>query len=276
MPARAAHAGFALNVRIGIHTGSGRHVGARRTVPGPGPARSSAETPNLAARVQAAAPAGVRRDLGGRVRGSCTTAFGVRALGPQTLKGINRPIELYGAGGGGPARGADEGPGPRSRSAATPSGPRSNRPGSRRGERFLATRSSPAWARDRQVTPHAVQPGAWSRTAERMVILRCSALHANTPLYPIGAGAATEDAGGRPDGPAGAGSPERPRRRHSNETLYLLALATSTPWPEGRSGARPGNPSRRRERAFGLLCEWLGPPSRRAAGTDRRRGPPLG
>ena len=93
MPARAAHAGFALNVRIGIHTGlavtSGLEDGAWTR-----PGEIVGETPNLAARVQTAAPTGsvvISADTLRLVR----DRVDVKALGPHALKGIDRPIELF-------------------------------------------------------------------------------------------------------------------------------------------------------------------------------------
>src|SRR4051794_18404224 len=82
-----------LEVRIGIHTGlaviadlgSGRWTSAGEIV---------GETPNLAARTQAAAPAGgilLTADALALVRSRAQ----VKALGAHALKGINRPVELY-------------------------------------------------------------------------------------------------------------------------------------------------------------------------------------
>ncbi len=92
-------------------------------------------------------------------------------------------------------------------------------------------------------------------------MLRCSALHTNTPLYPV------VQLLRSPRGPAGDGAGDDPLARlarvagsvgdPSDENLYLLAQICSVPWPAGRTV--PDLPAEQaRERTLTLLCAWIG------------------
>jgi class 3 adenylate cyclase len=243
-----------LEVRIGIHTGL-----AVVSDLGSGPWTSAGEivgeAPHLAARVQAVAPPGgvvMTADALALVRDRAQH----RALGPHALKGINRPVELHEL--------LSVRPGPATGTTGTHA-----RTIGRDEERAALAR---AWDDARERFRYAVIAGEAGigkthlvrcthdlvTDAERVVVLRCSALHTNTPLHPI-AGATTEHADDPLDRLARICDELGGDRE---ETLYLLALATSTPWPDDR--AVPDlQPEQARERAFALLCDWL---DRQAAG----------
>ena len=248
-----------LRVRIGVHTGlavisdlgSGTWASAGEIV---------GETPNLAARVQNAAPSGsivISADTLGLVRDRVE----VEALGAHALKGINRSIELFRVVSVRAVGDEDE-------SAPTAAKPVAV---GRERERALLER---AWREASERKGYVVitgEPGigkshlarhtrSLAQESGRCLALRCSALHSNTPLYPV-----AEHLLPAPPNAALAGT-EDPIHRlasaaeavglASEENLYLLALMSSVPWPADRE--RPDlQPEQARERTLTLLCHWF-------------------
>jgi class 3 adenylate cyclase/tetratricopeptide (TPR) repeat protein len=244
-----------LQVRVGIHTGLaviselGSGSWARRD-------EIVGEAPNLAARVQTAAPTGsvvITSDTLALVRGQVD----VEALGAHSLKGINRPVDLYRV----VSVQSHE-------DDATVDTPRSVTVGR---ERELATLER-AWAEVSERASYVVvsgEPGMGKshlvRHARRLVgdggrflMLRCSALHSNTPLQPVSQLLLrqlnlTEGTGD---------SLERVTRLAESlnvsgeENLYLLALLSWTPWPPDRE-VPDLQPEQIRERTLALLCHWF-------------------
>lgn len=241
-----------LKVRIGIHTGlavisdMGSGTWAR-------PGDIVGETPNLAARVQSEAPPGtvlITADTLRLVRGRVD----VVPLGAPSLKGINRPVELF---------------------------------------RVLSVRQEDDELWDDEVIGRVIERAslkrAWKvakesggyvvlageagigkshlvRYTERLVrsdhgrhvTLRCSPLHSNTPLYPV-VQQLTRLAS------RGKGSTERlewlaglaeSAGMGNDETLYVLANLLSIPWPDNRS-VPDLQPEQLRERTFGVLVASL-------------------
>jgi len=252
-----ADAGLKLDVRIGIHTGltviSGLD-GSGRARPG----EVVGEAPNLAARVQTAAPAGsvvMSADTLRLVRDRVE----VRSLGAQALKGIDRPVELFEV-----LRVRADGDGAEDASGTLTVG--------RAAERAALDR---AWEDAAQRSSYVVvngEPGigkshlvryarGLAPQGGRSVVLRCSALHTNTPLYPV------VQLLRSPAPPSVAGAGDDPLARlarvteavgdASDESLYLLAQICSVPWPAGR-GVSELAPEQARERTLTLLCAWIG------------------
>lgn len=261
--APAGDAAVELNVRIGIHTGlaviSGADAGARTR-----PGEVVGETPNLAARVQTAAPTGsvvVSADTLQLVR----DRVDARPLGAHSLKGIDRPVELFEVLS---VRADDDGDGADDASRTLTVG--------RASERATLDR---AWLDAAEQSSYVVitgEPGIgkshlvrYTRglVAEggRALVLRCSALHTNTPLYPVVQ--LLRSPRGAPDAGAGAGGGDDPLARlarvaggvgdPSDENLYLLAQICSVPWPAGRT-VPDLPPEQARERTLTLLCAWIG------------------
>jgi class 3 adenylate cyclase/tetratricopeptide (TPR) repeat protein len=244
-----------LEVRVGIHTGlavisefgSGSWARSDEIV---------GEAPNLAARVQTAAPTGsvvITSDTLALVRGEVD----VESLGAHSLKGINRPVDLYRV----VAVQAHE-------DDATLEPARQVTVGR---ARELATLER-AWAEVSERASYVVisgEPGmgkshlvrhARSLVGEsgRSLMLRCSALHSNTPLQPVSQLLLrqlnlTEGLGD---------SLERVTRLAESlnvsgeENLYLLALLSWTPWPAGRE-VPDLQPEQIRERTLALLGHWF-------------------
>jgi class 3 adenylate cyclase/tetratricopeptide (TPR) repeat protein len=257
MRAPSADAGFALNVRIGIHTGLAVTSGLERgawTRPG----EIVGETPNLAARVQTAAPTGsvvISADTLRLVRGRVD----VKALGAHALKGIDRPIELFevlSVRHGDDVR-ADE------LSSAVTVGRDDERATLERAwldasqrSSYVVVRGEPGIGKSHLVryTRRLVPEGG------RSVVLRCSALHTNTPLYPVvqllrSPAAVPEDRDGDPL--ARFARVAEGIGETSEENLYLLARICAVPWPADR--AVPDLPPEQlRERTLALLCAWIG------------------
>jgi class 3 adenylate cyclase/tetratricopeptide (TPR) repeat protein/energy-coupling factor transporter ATP-binding protein EcfA2 len=246
-----------LNVRIGIHTGlaviSGLGDGTRRR-----PGEVVGETPNLAARVQTAAPTGsvvVSADTLQLVR----ERVEVKPLGPHALKGIDRPVELFEVLS---VRSDDEGADDAARTLTV----------GRASERATLER---AWLDASEQSSYVViagEPGIGKshlvRYARglvpedgRSVVLRCSALHTNTPLYPV------VQLLRSPRGAANAGDGHDPLARltrvagsvgePNDENVYLLAQICSVPWPAG-CAVPDLPPEQARERTLALLCGWIG------------------
>ena len=246
-----------LNVRIGIHTGlaviSGADGGSRTR-----PGEVIGETPNLAARVQTAAPTGsvvVSADTLQLV----ADRVDARPLGAHSLKGIDRPVELFEVLS---VRSDDDGADDASRTLTV----------GRAAERATLER---AWLDASEQSSYVVitgEPGIgkshlvrYTRglvpEGGRSLVLRCSALHTNTPLYPV------VQLLRSPRGPAGDGAGDDPLARlarvagsvgdPSDENHYLLAQICSVPWPAGRTV--PDLPAEQaRERTLTLLCAWIG------------------
>jgi class 3 adenylate cyclase/tetratricopeptide (TPR) repeat protein len=253
----AADASLQLNVRIGIHTGlaviSGLGSGGRTR-----PGEVVGETPNLAARVQTAASTGsvvVSADTLRLVRDRVE----VRSLGAQALKGIDRPVELFEVLA---VRADDDGVDDPSRALTV----------GRAAERATIDR---AWQEAGERSSYVVisgEPGigkshlvryARSRVYDggRSLVLRCSALQTNTPLYPVvrllRADPGASDAAGGDDSLARLVRVTERIGDASDEHLYLLAQICSVPWPASR--AVPDlPPEQARERTLGLLCAWIG------------------
>jgi tetratricopeptide (TPR) repeat protein len=246
-----------LKVRIGIHTGLAviSDLGSGDWA---SPGEVVGETPNLAARVQAAAPAGtvvISADTLGLVR----DRVDVKPLGPRSLKGINRPVELFQV--LSVRADDDEAPGAASETVAV----------GRQNERAMLER---VWREVSERGGYVViagEPGigkshlaryARSLVKERgrSLVLRCSALHSNTPLYPVAqlllSPAVSSDAVDIDD------PLDRLRRvaemvdGGSDESLYLLALTASVPWPENREVPQL-QPEQVRERTLMLLTAWF-------------------
>jgi class 3 adenylate cyclase/predicted ATPase len=245
-----------LEARIGIHTGvavisdagSGSWTRQGDLV---------GETPNLAARVQSAAPGGsvvVTAETLALVRDQLV----VQALGPRRLKGIDRPVQLFQVLS---VRTDDTEGGPEAADAVVIG---------RATERATLERVwQETWRRGGYVVI-AGEPGIGKthlvRYARRLVpeggrsiLLRCSALHSNTPLHPVAhlllslATSAQEPDGGPLDRLA------RITERvglASDESLYLLARTCSVPWPAGRH-VPDLQPDQARERTLVLLRAWI-------------------
>jgi class 3 adenylate cyclase/tetratricopeptide (TPR) repeat protein len=255
-PARGA--AWDLRVRIGIHTGlavisdlgSGASASAGEIV---------GETPNLAARVQTAAPTGsvvISADTLGLVRDRVE----VESLGAHSLKGINRPIELF--------RVVSVRPDDEDEGTAAPW------KGVAVGRKTERTTLERAWQEASQRSGYVViagEPGigkshlvryARGLVAERgrSLVLRCSALHSNTPLHPVAqlllpVPASTEVAAIEDPVDRLAGAAEAVGLA-SEENLYLLALMSSVPWPAARE-VPDLQPAQARERTLTLLCSWF-------------------
>ena len=167
-----------LAVRVGIHTGL-------TVVGGTGEALAVGDTPNVAARIQALAqPGGVlvsaatRRLLGGNFR--------LESLGPQTLKGLDQPVEVFGV--LGEAR-VPEGSSPRP--------PRAGLVGRDQEAGLLLDRWERAVEGDGQMVLVSGEAGIGKsrmvRALDELVAgiahhrleLRCSPYYTHTPLYPI-------------------------------------------------------------------------------------------
>ena len=95
----------------------------------------------------------------------------------------------------------------------------------------------------------------------RSVVLRCSALHTNTPLYPVvqllRSPATVLDDGDGDDPLARFARVADDIGETSEESLYLLARICAVPWPEGRT-VPDLPPEQLRERTLALLCSWIG------------------
>jgi class 3 adenylate cyclase/tetratricopeptide (TPR) repeat protein len=244
-----------LQVRVGIHTGLaviselGSGSWARRD-------EIVGEAPNLAARVQTAAPTGsvvITSDTLALVRDQVD----VESLGAHSLKGINRPVDLYRV----VAVQANED----DRAVDTVDNVTVGR------ERELAVLER-AWAEVSERTSYVVisgEPGMGKshlvRRARSLVgsdgrslMLRCSALHSNTPLQPVSQLLLRQLnlTKGRGD------SLERVTRLAESlnvsgeENLYLLALLSWTPWPADRE-VPDLQPEQIRERTLALLGHWF-------------------
>jgi class 3 adenylate cyclase/tetratricopeptide (TPR) repeat protein len=244
-----------LQVRVGIHTGLavvselGSGSWARHD-------EIVGEAPNLAARVQTAAPTGsvaITSDTLALVRDQVD----VEPLGAHSLKGINRPVDLYRV----VAVRSHEDDGPAKVVQNVTVGR----------ERELATLER-AWSEVTERASYLVisgEPGmgkshlvrhARSLVGDdgRFLVLRCSALHSNTPLQPVSQLLLREL-----NGTAGAGDAlERVHRLaellniSGEENLYLLAVLSWTPWPTDRD-VPDLQPEQIRERTLALLCHWF-------------------
>ena len=217
------------------------------------------ETPNLAARVQTAAPTGsvvISADTLRLVR----DRVDVKALGPHALKGIDRPIELFEV--LSVRHGHDD------RADDSPSTVTVGRENERAmlerawldaSERssYVVIRGEPGIGKSHLVrhTRRLVPEGG------RSVVLRCSALHTNTPLYPVvqllRSPATVLDDGDGDDPLARFARVADDIGETSEESLYLLARICAVPWPEGRT-VPDLPPEQLRERTLALLCSWIG------------------
>ena len=255
-----------LDARVGIHTGLTviDDVGDGTLVK---PGRIFGETPNLAARVQAAAADGnvvVSADTHALVRDRVVA----EPLGPHELKGIPRPVELFRV----DAVRADTDPGGATDLALV-------------GRREELDRLEAAWAASRAARTYAAivgEPGIGKSllahqiveraTADGALVLpmRCSALHTNTPLYPVvrlllsllvpGVGSPAGPIGHRlPGGSAtfqGVAEALAAVGLVDRDDLFLLAQVCSLPLPPGASA--PDLPAEQgRERVLGLLSTWI-------------------
>lgn len=245
-----------LKVRIGIHTGLavisdlGCGDWAR-------PGDVVGETPNLAARVQAAAPSGTVVISADTLSLVCDHVE-VEPLGAPLLKGINRPVELFRVVSlrAGDVESAVEAP-----ETVTVG---------REVERSMLER---AWEQTSERGGYVViagEPGigkshlvryARSLVKEpaRSLVLRCSALHSNTPLYPVAKvllPAANAEARGSDDRVHRLAGVAETMNAASEENLYLLTLITSVSWPADRPIPEL-QPEQVRERTLTLLCKWL-------------------
>lgn len=246
-----------LKVRVGIHTGL-TVLDYLEEGPWVTPGKSYGGTPNVAARVQAAAPPGAvvvtadtLRLLSGRLD--------VEPLGAHELKGIDDPVELFRVvsvhaapepGGGAP----------------------DNEVTGRQAEREALER---AWAEAPQHGGYVLvtgEPGIGKSHLARYarglladgqgtsLVLRCSALHENTPLHPVVELLLPpeEHLSWDPEG----GSLERLAKvletagLAGDENLYLMALMCSVTWPAGRA-APDLQPEQSRERTLALLTGWV-------------------
>ncbi len=242
-----------LRVRTGIHTGLavvsdlGSGSWAR-------PGDIVGETPNVAARIQAAAPTGtvlISADTLDLVR----DRIDVEPLGPHTLRGIERAIDLFRVVS---VRSDDE------------VAPETVAVG-RETERAMLER---AWAGVSERGAYVVitgEPGIGKshlvrharslvREGQRSLVLRCSALHSNTPLRPVAqlvlAFAESSAAAGAGDDLDRLARVAETAGLASEESLYLLAMMASTAWPDDR--AVPDLlPEQVRERTLTLLCAWI-------------------
>ncbi|MEP6661029.1 MAG: adenylate/guanylate cyclase domain-containing protein [Acidimicrobiales bacterium] len=241
-----------LKVRIGIHTGlavisdMGSGTWAR-------PGDIVGETPNLAARVQAEAPPGMVLISADTLR-LVHRRVDVAPLGARTLRGINRPVELF-------------------RVLSVHSEDDELKDDEVIGRNIERAALERAWTVAKQSGGYVVVAGEagigkshFVRYAQRMVradggrhvTLRCSPLHSNTPLYPVvqqlsRMGSDFDDCGKQLEWLAGitefAGIA-------NDESLYLLANLASVPWPDDRRVPEL-QPEQARERTFGVLLAWL-------------------
>ena len=242
-----------LKVRTGIHTGLavvsdlGSGSWAR-------PGDIVGETPNVAARIQAAAPTGtvlISADTLDLVR----NRIEVEPLGPHTLRGLKRTIDLFRVVS---VRSDDE------------VAPETVAVG-RETERTTLER---AWAGVSERGAYVVitgEPGIGKshlvrharslvREGQRSLVLRCSALHSNTPLRPLAQLLLTLPSN---SGAVGSGDDLDRLARvaeaaglASEENLYLLAMMASTAWPADRP-VPDLPPEQVRERTLTLLCALI-------------------
>jgi class 3 adenylate cyclase/tetratricopeptide (TPR) repeat protein len=255
-----------LDARVGIHTGLTviDDVGDGTLVK---PGRIFGEAPNLAARVQAAAGDGnvvVSADTYALVRDRVVA----ESLGPHELKGIPRPVELFRV----DAVRADTDPGGATDLALV-------------GRREELGRLEAAWAASRRARTYAAivgEPGIGKSLLARQVVeratadgarilpMRCSALHTNTPLYPVvrlllsllvpTVGSPTGPIDQRL-GPGGAALQRIAEALAAVELvdeadLFLLAQVCSVPLPPG-AHAPDLAAEQARERVLTLLSTWI-------------------
>jgi class 3 adenylate cyclase/tetratricopeptide (TPR) repeat protein len=242
-----------LKVRIGIHTGlavisdlgSGSWTRTGEVV---------GETPNLAARIQTAAPLGtvvISLDTLNLVRDRVE----VEALGASSLKGINRAVQLFRVLSVRPTDdAASESP------EAVAVGREAERAAlehawqeASTSGRYVVITGEPGIGKSHLVR-HA---RALVPEGGRSLVLRCSALHSNTPLHAVAQLLLS------PPPTSEAAETDDPLDRltrvvdafglRSEENLYLLALVSSVTWPADR--AIPDlQPAQARERTLTLLC----------------------
>ena len=246
-----------LKVRIGIHTGLVviSELGSGSwTRPG----EIVGETPNLTARIQTAAPTGSVVISADTLR-LVHDRVAVKVLGPHSLKGINRAVELFEV--ISVRDDDDDGADDLSRTVSV----------GRRSERAMLER---AWEDASQRSGYVViagEPGIGKSHLVRYTrglvpergrsfVLRCSALRSNTPLYPVVQLLLSAPAD------SDVGESETPLDRLARigdsvgdggeENLYLLARIASIPWPASMK-APDLRPEQARERTLTLLCGWF-------------------
>jgi class 3 adenylate cyclase/tetratricopeptide (TPR) repeat protein len=247
---------WSLKVRTGIHTGLavvsdlGSGSWAR-------PGDIVGETPNVAARIQTAAPTGavlISADTLDLVR----DRIAVEPLGPHSLRGIDRTIELFRVVS---VRPDEDEVAPESvavgREAERATLERAWAEASERGAYVVIT-GEPGIGKSHLVR-HA-RSLVWE--GQRSLVLRCSALHSNTPLRPVAQLLlALPASSGRAGAGAGIGLDRLARVAETTglaneESLYLLAMMASTPWPADRP-VPDLQPEQVRERTLTLLCAWI-------------------
>lgn len=256
----------ALDARVGIHTGLTviDDVGDGTLVK---PGRVFGETPNLAARVQGAAGDGnvvVSADTYALVRDRVVA----EPLGPHELKGIRRPVELFRIGAVRP----DSDPGGVADLALV-------------GRRDELAQLEQAWDASRDSRTYAAivgEPGIGKSLLARQIVqratdagalvlqMRCSALHTNTPLYPVvrlllslpsptaRSPNGLIDQRLRPASLAFQPIVEALGRvgLDDDDDLFLLAQVCSVPLPPGARA--PDLPAEQgRERVLALLSNWI-------------------
>ncbi len=244
-----------LKVRVGIHTGLAvveYLSGASWAQPG----EIYGETPNLAARVQTAAAPGTVV-ISDTTYDMVRDRVDVRPLGPHTLKGIARPVELY------------EVHAVRADLDARREDPSNVAVVGRQSEREALDQ---AWEAARGAGAFAVicgEPGIGKShllryvrdmvhsEGGRSVVLRCSALYSNTPLQPVVTLIRAQvDEAGADDPFAALVEVAGTFGLSGDEPLYLLAQLCSVPWPEGRT-APDLLPEQARERTLVMLMAWI-------------------
>ena len=244
-----------LKVRVGIHTGLAvveYLSGASWAQPG----EIYGETPNLAARVQTAAAPGTVV-ISDTTYDMVRDRVDVRPLGPHTLKGIARPVELY------------EVHAVRADLDARREDPSNVAVVGRQSDREALDQ---AWEAARGAGAFAVicgEPGIGKShllryvrdmvhsEGGRSVVLRCSALYSNTPLQPVVTLIRAQvDEAGADDPFAALVEVAGTFGLSGDEPLYLLAQLCSVPWPEGRT-APDLLPEQARERTLVMLMAWI-------------------
>ena len=251
-PATATN--WELKVRVGIHTGL-TVVEYLSDNSWAMPGEIYGETPNLASRVQTAAEPGtvVISDSTLAVVGD---RVDVDPLGAHSLKGIDREVELF-----------------RVRSVRDPSRAEDEDEAAdvvgRVAERAALDDACEAACTSGAYVVVCGEPGIGKshmlrygrdrmRTAGgRSMVLRCSALHSNTPLQPVVqfVRAQLDEADGN-DPLDRLGGLARSAGLNDEDHLYLLAQMCSVPWPADRPSPDL-LPEQARERTLAMLTTWI-------------------
>ena len=249
-----------LQVRIGIHTGPtvvGEIGAGERTE-----RLALGETPNLAARVQAEAEPNtvmISHATYSLVQG----LFTCEALGPQTLKNVSVPMELYRVHGAGMAQSRFD---VSVQTGLTPLVGRAEELA------LLQRRWEHAKAGDGQVVLVSGEPGIGkSRLVQELkeqlahegvtrIEFRCSPYHQNSALYPIIDHLQHLLQFAREDGPATKLEKLQHTLSHYRfpqaDTVPLLAALLSLPHPAG-SPPLTGSPQKQKEKTQAALVAWL-------------------